>query len=345
MSFNLIDLIKGQFTEQLQGQLLETLGGSSEQNSTALNSAIPGLLSGLMNSGSSIVGGSSLLGAINSQDDSVLENIGSLLSSNQQSAVMNAGSNILGSQLGASGLSSLISAVASFSNLDKLSVKSLLGLLTPMVLSLIKRQLLSKGEVNLDSLTSLFQSQKKNIASAMPKDFQQQLDTFGFTNNIASNAKDMSQTIILERPSLLNKLFPAALILATVLLAYNVFLKNSLSPKDTQITPSTKEEQRINEQLSSVMGTLSNSLSEISDTESAQAVLPQLEEANTKLSSIASVLRKLPVSVQQPASNLVAESSPKIIKMLNHATAIPEIANIIQPVSGNLLESMASFEQ
>lgn len=345
MSFNLIDLIKGQLNDQVLSQLGGVLGGTTEQNAAAIDSAIPGLLGGLMNSGSSTMGGNTLLGAINDQNDSLLENFSELLHDNKQSVLMNTGSNILGSQLGASGLGSLISAVAGFSGLGKGSAKSLLGLLTPMVLSLLKRKLLSGDGLNLSSLNGLFKSQKKNIAASMPTGFQQQLDTFGFTNNIASNAKDLSQTVIIESPSLLNKLFPIALVFATILLAYNLFFKTGIETPVLQTRTSSAELENIGKQLSGVMGNVTSSLGGIIDTRSAEAALPKLEEASSKLGNIASILSKLPTSVQQPASTMVAEGLPQITSMLDKAAAIPGVGPVLKPVSDTLLAKLALFQK
>ncbi len=344
VSFNLIDLIKDQMNDPVMDQLAEVLGGSAEQNSSAIDSAIPGLLGGLMKSGLSPIGSNTLLEAIKDQDDSILDNFGTLLSGNKQSAMMNTGSNILGSQLGANGFGSLINAVADFSGVGKDSAKSLLGLLTPMILNLIKRKLLSGDGLNLSNLTHLFNSQKNNIATSMPIGFQQQLDSFGFTNNIASNAKDLTQTITIESSSLLNKLFPAALVLATLLLAYNLFFANNIDPQTLEGRNNTPEQTSINKQLSGVMNNVTNSLERIKDTESAEATLPQLEEAISKLESIASLMDRLP-SVQEPASIIVTEGLPKISETLNKANAIPGVGPVLKPISDTLLEKLALFQR
>lgn len=52
MSFNLVDLIKDQISEQLLGTMGIVLGTEGSQTSGALSGAPTGLLSGLMNASS-----------------------------------------------------------------------------------------------------------------------------------------------------------------------------------------------------------------------------------------------------------------------------------------------------
>ena len=78
MSFNLVDLVKGQLGGPALGQLGALLGEDNNKTEAAIGAAVPGLLSGLT-SQANADGGASLFDAVNKQDDSMLDNIGGLL--------------------------------------------------------------------------------------------------------------------------------------------------------------------------------------------------------------------------------------------------------------------------
>lgn len=68
--------------------LSDVLGGSAEQNNSAITSAIPWLLSGLLNSGSSNKSGANdMLSVINAQDEGILDTLGDLVGGSQQSSI------------------------------------------------------------------------------------------------------------------------------------------------------------------------------------------------------------------------------------------------------------------
>ncbi len=345
MSFNLIDLVKDQLSDQVMGQLSGVLGGSTDQNSSAISSAIPALLSGLMNSGSSDAGATALLGAINDQDDSILDNLGGLLSGSGQSSMMNAGSSILGSLLGGGGIGNLIGAVAGFSGLGKGPAKGLLGLLAPVIFGVIKRKLLGGGGLNVSSLMGMFNSQKDNIAAAMPAGFDQHLNVSGITENVTNAAQNVAN----EGKSVLGRLLPIALIVAALLFSYNMFFKGSIdkaadATKETVSANMDVNPDQIGKNLTSVMSSVTGSLGGITDVESAEAALPQLGEAATKLGSLAGLINKLPEAARGPILEIVSSTLPQIQGLIDKLTAMPLVGPIIQKSTDGLLEQLALFK-
>ena len=120
MSFNLIDLIKDQLSDQVMNHVSSMLGGDANQVSSAIGSAIPGLLEGLMNSGSDSTNANAMVDAINKQDDGILDNLGDLLgNSDSQSSLLSTGSDLLSSLLGNNALGTLASTIAGFSGLGR----------------------------------------------------------------------------------------------------------------------------------------------------------------------------------------------------------------------------------
>ncbi len=186
MSFNLVDLVKGQLGGPALGQLGSLLGEDSSKTEAALGAAIPGLLSGLTNSANADNGGS-LFNAIKDSDDSMLDDIGGLLTGGNSSNVMDQGSNLLGSLLGGGAMGGLASAVAGLTGIGGKSSSGLLGLLAPIVMGIIKRKLFggSGFSQNASGLMGLLNDQQSNIQAAMPSGFSDQLQSSGFMDQIS----------------------------------------------------------------------------------------------------------------------------------------------------------------
>ena len=187
MSFNLVDLVKGQFGGPALGQLGTLLGEDNNKTEAALGAAVPGLLSGLT-SAANADGGASLFDAVNKQDDSMLDNIGGLLTGGNSSSVMDQGSNMLSSILGGGAAGGLASAVAGLTGIGGRSSSGMMGLLMPIVLGIVKRKVFGGGgfSQNAGGLLSLLNGQKDNVQAAMPSGFQNQLQSSGFMDQMSN---------------------------------------------------------------------------------------------------------------------------------------------------------------
>lgn len=260
MSFNLVDLVKDQLSGPALGQLGTLLGEDNSKTETALGAAIPGLLSGLVGTANAD-GGASIFNAVNDSDDSMLDNIGGMLTGGNSSAMMDQGSNLLGSLLGSGAAGGLASAVASLSGIGGKSSSGLMGILAPIVIGMIKRKLFGGGggfAQNAGGLLSLLNSQKDHIEAAMPSGFSSQLQSSGFMDqigslggnvsnaasaagdavsgaadsvgNAAANAAQGAGNAAASGGSLLKKFLPVAIIAALALFAWNYFKGNAEVP-------------------------------------------------------------------------------------------------------------------
>ena len=187
MSFNLVDLIKGQLGGPALGQLGSLLGEDNNKTEAALGAAVPGLLSGLT-SAANADGGASLFNAVNDTDDSMLDNIGGMLTGSNNTNVMNQGSNLLGSLLGNGAAGGLASAVSGLTGIGGKSSSGLMGMLMPIALGILKRKIFGGGggfSQNASGLLSMLNGQKDNVQAAMPSGFQNQLQSSGFMDQIS----------------------------------------------------------------------------------------------------------------------------------------------------------------
>ena len=179
MSFNIMDMVKGQVSDQLVGQIGGLLGESPEKARNAVDSALPTLLAGIGESAQDANGADALLNLVNRQDDSVVDNIGSMIGSNQSSELIESGTRGLGSLLGSNGVTTMITGLAGQTGLGKGSAGSRLGLMTPMVVGQLNRKASADG-LNASGLASMLKSQGTNISSAMPSGMIGHLEAAGF---------------------------------------------------------------------------------------------------------------------------------------------------------------------
>ena len=168
MATNLIETIQSQFTPELLQQLSTVVGESPATTQKAVTGAIPTLLAGLTNLAST-ADGTTQLGNLLSQGNygNLLTNATSLLGGgNATQDLLNSGRGILSTLFGGR-LSAIIDWLASAFGIKSTSASSLLSLVAPMVLGVLKREQTSQG-LSTAGLASLLLSQKDTIARLAP---------------------------------------------------------------------------------------------------------------------------------------------------------------------------------
>ena len=168
MTANLVDLVMQQVGGNVPGILGSLLGESADRTSGAVAGAVPAVLGGLMGLASKGEEGiSQLQVAADHQGDGMLDDLTGMLGDGNHTAVIEQGGNMLRSLLGDGMVGTLVGAIGKSSGLGSGSSKSLLGLVAPIVMSVLSRQ---KKEQGLDGggLANLLMGQKDNIQSAMP---------------------------------------------------------------------------------------------------------------------------------------------------------------------------------
>ena len=186
MSFNLVDIIKDQVSGQVLGQISNAVGENSDKTQSVIEGAIPALLGGFMDKASSSEGAGALFDAVNSQDDSVLDNLSGLIGSDNKSSLIESGGNALGSLFGGTGTSGLINAVSGSSGMSAGSTGTVLSMLAPVVMGSVKK-FMSGGDSNdASGLATMLMSQKDNIAGALPEGLADQLGSSGIMSNVGN---------------------------------------------------------------------------------------------------------------------------------------------------------------
>ncbi|MFT3845429.1 MAG: OmpA family protein [Lacibacter sp.] len=266
MSFNLLDSVKGLFTNELIGKAASMLGENEGGVSKALGGVVPTVLSGLLSKATSSNEGASGIFSLAQEaaGSGILGNLGGLLGGNDAGGnlggVLKMASGLFGDKLG--GIGKLISG---FAGIKESSASSLLSMAAPAVLGFLGKHA-ADNNLNAGGLTSLLSSQKDNIMSAIPAGLN--LSSLGLGNigdkvkSVVSNTGSAAEKTVdyaAEKASGGMKwLMPLLLLLAAALLLW-YFMKGCGGEKtmpggsDTVVTNTVNE---VKDMATTVMGKL-----------------------------------------------------------------------------------------
>lgn len=169
MSVNLIELVGGALSGAVGEKLASAVGAQGSDLGGGLGAAIPAIIGGLLKSSASPSGAGQILDTLTrGNHDGVLGNLaGALGNSDSAGGLLKAGSALLPMIFGnnANAITDLIGGQRGF---NRQSGSNLLGILAPIVLGFITKQLKGSGGLNLSSLTGLLGSQRSVLQAAAP---------------------------------------------------------------------------------------------------------------------------------------------------------------------------------
>ena len=174
---NLVETIQDQFDGETVDILSSKIGAGGEQTRTAIHGAVPALLAGLNMVSKQPAGAGALANAVQQVDAGVMDNLNDTLKGGLGS-VAQQGSSLLSQVMAGGGVLSGVSrAVSSYSGLSQGSTSSLMGVMGPLVLGNLKRQL--GGNSSPADITNLLHDQEANIADALPAELSSKLSDLG----------------------------------------------------------------------------------------------------------------------------------------------------------------------
>ncbi|MFN0215025.1 MAG: DUF937 domain-containing protein [Saprospiraceae bacterium] len=155
---NLMDLLQGQISDEMLGQLSEHIGAQPEQTAQATNGIFATLLGGLANNASTEGGLSSLASALDrDHDGSILDDlagmVGGMMSGGGQGSGATNGMGILGHILG-DRQEVAAEQIGQSSGLSSSQVMKLLPILAPIVMSMLGKAK-NQGGLDLGSLAGV----------------------------------------------------------------------------------------------------------------------------------------------------------------------------------------------
>jgi len=170
MSNNLLDLINENITGDVVSKLAEFLEESPNNTSSALSSAIPSILAGLVNKSADMQGASTILSLLNQKSDvsGILNNLVTAFSGGEgTNQLLAVGAKLLNSIFGYK-TDDVANLIANSSGISKTSSNSLLGLLMPLIFGVLGKTVKAEGITSPAGLVSFLSKQSGFLKNLLP---------------------------------------------------------------------------------------------------------------------------------------------------------------------------------
>jgi len=350
MATNLVSLVSQFLTPDMIGRIATALGLDRNKVQSAVTAVVPALLAAFNNTANQ-PGGAQKLADAAKQQAGTLENFASVLASGGQSSLLDKGTQMLSSLVGGQNQNVLTDAIAKFTGLGQSASGSLLGLLAPVVMgTIVKHQGTTRG-LDANSIVKLFDSQKDNIAAALPAGMSNLLSGTGLLNSLGGAARTATTAgSEAMREASANRLVGAArqrgsdtssnwlywllpLAAAAALLIYfavrptQEVAQQGMSQAQNVATQGVD----IGKQITNSIASLRTTLDGVSDVASAKAALPKLQEAAAQIDKSGGEVGQLSADQRKLVAGLVNPMMPAFNQLCDKVLAIPGVAEVLKP--------------
>jgi hypothetical protein len=381
MATNLVLYVKQFVTPDMVGRIAAVLELNRSDAQTGVSAAVPALLAAFCGLSDKPGGAQSLVNTIK-QQSGVPDNFASMIGGSNQSSFVERGSSLLTSLLGSHDQAALTGAVARSAGLGQNKATSLLGMLTPMVMGLIGKQIGTRG-VDVGSLTSLLASQTEPIAQALPAGMGELLDRTGLSPGLdsarsatgpaaaqAGRATTTATDQVRQYPSsatrpagtagdrtardttfgIPNWAYWALPLIVLGGLLWYLLGKPAQQEQVTQQPAPPVQSQSVVVDGVDIKNTIGNSLSDlrtslqgITDVESAKAALPKLEAAKTQIDKVSSLVGQLTPDQRKIVAGVVASAMPTINRLTDRVLEIPGVGDVLRPTIDPVKTTLADL--
>jgi hypothetical protein len=186
MAANLVSYVMQFLTPDMVGRIAASLGLNREDAQTGIGAAVPALLAAFGSAAGKPGGAQGLADSVK-QQSGVLDNLAGTLGGGNQSSLIESGTSALTSLLGGQDQSALAGAIGRYAGIGQGASGSLLGMLAPLVLGAIGKQLGTRN-VDANSVSGLLASQKDQIAQALPGGMNRLLGGSGLLDSLTGAA-------------------------------------------------------------------------------------------------------------------------------------------------------------
>jgi hypothetical protein len=188
MATNLVSLITQFLTPDIIARIASALRLDPSVAQRAVSASVPAILAGLAGVASTREGARQLSNAASQQQTTGVLDILKTIGGPGQTSLVESGSHALSSLLGGGTVNALAGAIGKFASTGEGTSKSLLGMLSPMVLGVLGQQQRSSG-LDANGLATLLASQKDQIAAAIPSGLASQLSGTGVLDALEEGAR------------------------------------------------------------------------------------------------------------------------------------------------------------
>jgi OmpA-OmpF porin, OOP family len=241
-TFNLLDMAKSYFSNELISKASSHLGESEGGISKVISAAIPSLIGTIADKASSHDGANSVMQMASEQNDSgILGSLGGFFNSDSNSSLLSKGSSIISSLFGNGGQSNMLTTlISSFAGVKGSSVGTIISMAAPALLGLIGKH--SKdNNMSASSMASMLGEQKKSAMSMLPEGFSLSSLTGGASSAAASvsNTAHATYNNVEEKAAGGMKwLLPLLLLVGLAAVAYYMFKDGcNKPPTETIVAP------------------------------------------------------------------------------------------------------------
>jgi len=164
MAINLLEMMSSAIGPQLVGQAGRFLGASESTTQSAVDAALPALLGGLMQKGSTASGAATLMSLLNTPglDPGMVGSLGSFLGGGEKTnALLKLGGSLLPGIFG-DRTGSLVNSIGAISGLSSSSASNFMALAVAMVLAFLKKHV-TQNRLDGAALTNLLAGQADSL--------------------------------------------------------------------------------------------------------------------------------------------------------------------------------------
>lgn len=365
MSIDLMELAKTALGSNALKMIAGKLGESEKNTSSAVELAGSTILGSLIKKASTPSGANALLRDVKGFDAGMLGNLTEMFTGkadgDNSSAWNQLGSDLIGNLLGEK-QSGLIKTIGRLAGIGEGSSKSLLTMLAPLFMGLIAKQFRS-GNLSLEGLVDLIMGQKATVAQSLPPQLSQELGVASLLDqgsDVVHRAQAPAKPPVDPVRPLVKVLVPLALLIAVGYIGWYFFLKpdTNVAKNDTGVVGSAENPRSdrvtVNKpvipgfnldthsaDLTQSFGSLTESISGISDEASARAVLPKIAELEKQFAGFG--LDKLAAGPTAQLRELVRPMVEKLETALKTAYAIPGVQSILEPAMESLMKTVSGL--
>jgi hypothetical protein len=353
MGTNLVSLVMQFLTPDMIGRIASALGFDRNTAQSTVAAAVPSLLAGFTGVASQ-PGGPQKLADSATQHSGALENFAGALGAGNQSSLIEQGSQMLSSLLGARDQSALAGAIGKYTGVGQGGISSLLGMLAPVVMGTIAQQ---PGATQPGRIASLLAGQKDNIAAAIPPGLSKQLSGTGLLDSLGGTARtaaaagsewasSAARTAGDTGRSVASNNWLYWLIPAAAIAALAVYFLAKPTEQVAQDAVTAGQNTSVNaadvgKQVTDNLSNLHQTLSGITDTTSAQAALPKLQEAAAQIDKVQTLSGRLSPEQRKVVAGLVNPVMPSLNQLFDRVLAIPGVSAELKPAVDALKAKLA----
>jgi hypothetical protein len=380
MASNLIALLERLLgSGDVLSRLGALIGASPEKTKATIGSAVPALLAGLVGVAQDPEGRKRLAAQVQDQDPSLLDD----LTGAGETSLINSGSRALSSLFGQDKVEGLTGAISGFTGLDRNSTGPLLGALAPVVMGVLGREqraqgldaqglarmlgdqkeqiaaALPSGLAGALGATGLLDGVADRLGQGAGRAAQAGQAAVAGAGGAAGAATSHATGAVAaarrSNGSPLRWVIAAVAALAVLWIGYQWLFRgdqmqeaaDKAGQAATQVGESAKNlmvgDVDIGQEVTGWFDGASAALNDVTDTASAEAALPKLNELGESLDKVGGLVEQLPAEGKSALAALVAAALPKLEALVAKASEVPGVADLIKPVADPMLAKLRAM--